>query len=111
MIEYKDVFEWIRSLENIPIRYLIYRRMFTPREMEEKYMDESVYENGTHFTDACIREVIQLPDGDLLLGMQPIFSWDDISNEQKEDSSIEYVKLSEIRLSKFERDQHEENWD
>ena len=76
-------------------RFRIYRRMFTPHEQEHKFMDESFYEDY-HASKGLIREVIPLPDGDLLLGIATIYeSLDELKSENR---SMDYLRLSEIRL-------------
>lgn len=102
-----DLSEWAHSLKNVVIRYLVYKKMFTPYEEEKKYMDESVYEDSYH--TGCIREIIILPDNDVMLGIQPVYDFAD-KDSNDEGSSIEYYKLSELRIVKFASDQVEENW-
>ena len=46
---------------------LPHKRIFTPLEQEKKYIDECVYED-TNAQTGIIREVVVLPDNDLLLG-------------------------------------------
>ena len=69
-------------------RMWVFKKMFTPYEQDKKFSDESVYVD-----DICkyvmIKELIELPDGDLLIGFQ-----DADSNIEY----LEYLKLSEIRL-------------
>ena len=50
-------------------RMLEYRRVgdWTPLEMEKKWMDQSQYKDN-HYTLIRIKEAIELPDGDILLG-------------------------------------------
>lgn len=79
---------------------------WTPREMEEKYIDESHYVD-THYTTIKIKEVIELPDKDVLIGYQSITEWKDLDIENP---IIEYRKLSEIELRYFPEDEKEENW-
>ena len=54
------------------IRFYVYRRMFTPQEVEKQYIDQSVYESNTA-SIGMVREVISLPDGDVLLGIGGIY--------------------------------------
>lgn len=74
-----------------------YKRMFTPYEQEEKFSDESLYVN-TECEFIYIKDVITLPDGDLLLAVSPI----DLS------AYVEYHKLSNISLAKTDKDMEEE---
>lgn len=74
-----------------------YKRMFTPYEQEEKFSDESLYVN-TECEFVYIKDVIALPDGDLLLAVSPI----DLNGY------VEYHKLSNISLAKTDKDMEEE---
>ena len=79
-------------------RLLVYRRIFTPYEQENKFMDESDYEEQGSYKFVFIKEVINLTN-DILLGCQEV----DIDMGQLFDT-ITYYKLSEIRLSWREAD-------
>ena len=72
--------------------------MFTPYEQDEKFSDQSVYEDE-FAKRIIIDDVIELPDGDLLLAT---YDWSD-----KEASMITYFKLSEIELMKINSDMEE----
>ena len=52
-------------------RYVVYRRMFTPYEQEEKFQDESFYEDD-HYTFARLNEAVELGNGEWLLGFRVI---------------------------------------
>lgn len=80
---------------------------WTPREMEEKWRDQSQYVDDD-CTYVKIREAIELPDGDILLGLQSICEWEDLN---KEDDMISYFKLSQIELMYCPEDMKKENWD
>lgn len=86
MIPYKSFEEFCEACDGKVFSYLIYRRVYTPYERERKFSDETYYEDEFHH--GVITEVVQLPDGDYLLGF----------NRAEEGTLIEYVKLSEIRL-------------
>jgi hypothetical protein len=80
-------------------RYLVYKKVYTPREQHEKYVDESEYEDGGIYTLAKIEEAIDIGNGDWMLGMREIFEDGSVSKH------IKYVKLNEIRLYSFDEDQ------
>lgn len=82
------------------IRFYVYRRMFTPYETEKKFSDQSWYES-TEGNIGMVREVIPLPNGDVLLGIGRIC--DDISDM----NFLEYYPLSEIRLEYWPMDDYE----
>lgn len=82
------------------IRFYVYRRLFTPYEMEKQFSDQSLYESDVG-NIGMIREVIPLPDGDVLLGIGGIC--DDISDM----NYLDYYRLSEIRLEYWPMDDYE----
>ena len=69
-------------------RMWVFKKMFTPYEQDEKFSDESVYVDDT-CKFVMIKELIELPDGDLLIGFQ---------DADSDNLYLEYYKLSEIRL-------------
>ena len=73
-------------------RFYVYKKAFTPYEVENKFTDESRFEDS-HYTYGMIRESVELPDGDVLLGIQELY--DELPDEIE---NIGYYKLSEIRL-------------
>jgi hypothetical protein len=73
---------------------LVFKKMFTPYEQEQKFRDESVYVNDC-YDDVKIREVVQLQD-DLLIGVQFITDTDDLDDDNYR---IQYYKLSDIELA------------
>ena len=91
-------------------RILIRRRPgdWTPREMDEKYLDQSNYVND-FYTFIKIQEMIELPDKDILIGYKEIIDIDNIDSEEFENGPIFYKKLSEIELSYFPTDMSSNN--
>lgn len=89
-------------------RMLEYRRVgdWTPHEMEKKYTDQSEFKD-THYKFVKIKEVIELPDSDLLLGLHFIYELSDLENKEV---CINYRKLSQIELLYNPKDQDEDNW-
>ena len=84
---------WLDDGQDRLFRMLVYKRMFTPYEQGKAYMDESQFED-TYYQYVFIREVIELGNGDYLLGVQQIdIDMGDIFQ------GITYYRLSEIRLS------------
>ena len=74
----------------------VYKRMFTPREQAEKYIDESCFEDNRG-NPICICEAYELPDKDILLGVRTVIN-KEAYYMPKSEWIIEYYKLSEIRL-------------
>ena len=85
-----DFETWLMDNNHRIFRYWIYRRMFTPAEQDAKYSDESCFES-TQCMLGLIEEAIELPDGDILLGMR--------DPEDNGTGQMEFYKLSEIRLA------------
>ena len=94
-----DFETWVHDYEGRVYRYWVYKRMFTPLEVEKKYTDETYYEdNECEF--GMIYEAIELPDGDILIGFI------DPDNEGTTvEGMIEYYKLSELRFQCLPCDQ------
>lgn len=99
-MQYNSFAEYLKSLPpDIIFRLWEYKRMFTPYEQQEKFLDESQYVN-----DECdfvkILDIINLPDGDLLLATTYAYG---------DGKYINYYKLSEISLGKSEKDMVEDD--
>ena len=103
MTDYPNFIDFAMANENLPFRFWVYRRMYTPLEQDKKYMDESYYED-TYCKIAYIREVIILPDNDILLGFEDAEFAGDTDEEGRSDTAIWYYKLSEIRLERYDGD-------
>lgn len=73
----------------------MYKRIFTPLEQEQKYIDQGEYEDY-HAKLGIIREAIVLPDYDLLLGFY--IPGTETADEEDEFKHLDYYKLSEIRM-------------
>lgn len=94
-------------------RLLVYRKVYTPYEVDKKYSDESMFESDSY--ELCkITKVIETA-GDVLLECS-IYYEDYL---EQEDHSLqkkliysgkkEYYKLSEIKLTYFDNDNIAEN--
>lgn len=82
-------------------RMQVYKRLFTPYEMDKAFVDETQFEDD--WMQVCICEIYELPDKDLLLGVRRLYEEDDwYLCEDK--WIIDYYKLSEIRLSYYPND-------
>lgn len=83
MNAYPSIESFFSAHEGRPFSFWHYRRMFTPYEQEQKFSDESVFEDTTAIVGKVV-EVVRLPDGDVLLGIKDEF-----------DATV-YYKLSEL---------------
>lgn len=103
---YRQFSDFVHDNYDKIFRYWIYRRGFTPYEQNEMFADDSMFEDS-YCQTAYIRECIELPDGDILIGFLDAESA--IRPVPKTD--IQYCKLSEIRLEFYEIDQEIEDDD
>lgn len=87
-------------------RYYKYVRVWTPFELDKKYSDESIFENGGYAKFAYIRQAIELPDRDVLLKLEITHSPEDDILYQDEDNDRIYIyeKLSDIVLEEYSAD-------
>lgn len=97
-MNYNSFNDYLKSLPpNTVFRLWVYKRMFTPYEAENKFSDQSCFESD-YCSHVCIKDVIELPDGDLLLALC----------NYENDNYTAYYKLSEIALVKANIDMEEE---
>lgn len=82
---------------------------YTPYEMDKKFEDQSLYMDD-HFLHIKIKEAIELPDGDILIGYKEIYDIEDFDLDWDE-ATIHYKKLSDIELSYYPADDKIENWE
>lgn len=85
-------------------RYYKYVKVWTPFELDKKYSDESIFENGGYAEFCYIRQAIELPDGDILLKLEITHNPDDdalYQDEDELDTIYKYEKLSDIVLEEY----------
>ncbi len=92
-----DFSTWLLDNDGAILQYEVYKRVFTPHEIHNKFSDQTEFAD-TDYNSGIIKEAIELPDGDILLGFLTIFGDEE---EIPEEGSMVYYKLSEIRLYKF----------
>ncbi len=95
-----DLETWLLDEGDKLYRFLVYKRLFTPYEQEHAFMDESIYEDH-HYSLCRIEQAIDLGSGEWLLGLRKI---DELTGEDAD--IIEYYRLSEIRLARFDEDMY-----
>lgn len=90
--------DFIKTNKNDIYRFWVYKKVWTPYEIENKFKDQGEFEE-----DTCefgkITNVIELPD-DVLLEISILDQEDDL----KEYGCKQYHKLSSISLCKYEYD-------
>ena len=92
-------------------RYYKYKKVWTPFELDKKYSDESMFENGGYAEFVYVRQAIELPDGDVLLKLELTHNpEDDILYQDEEDNETiyKYEKLSDIVLEECSIDNERE---
>ena len=95
MTVYEDFRQFIEQNPNRIYRYWVYRRMYTPYEQKQGFMDESFFEQSQALF-GVIRDVIPLSNGDLLLGIADIT--EDASELTAENRQMAYHRLSDLHL-------------
>lgn len=89
-----DMDKWVKENQERLFRYIRYRKVFTPYEIKEAFIDESEFEDDGYYRFGFIREAVSLGAGDWLLGFQPV-----MMDGGEIRGNIEYTRLSDIRLS------------
>jgi hypothetical protein len=97
-----DFETWLLDGSDRIYRYLVYKKVWTPLEMDKKYSDESEYENAGHYSFCKIEEAVELSPGSWMLGLREIYDDGCVSGH------VNYYPLSDIRLSYFDEDQNME---
>ena len=92
-----DMETWLCDNSDRIYRFVVYKKLFTPYEQEQKFSDESQFED-TGYRFGLIEESIDLGHGEWLLGFREII-------DGGVSGCISYFKLSDIQLSYFELDQ------
>ena len=100
---YQSFPDFIQENEGTVFRVWVYKKMFTPYEKENAFVDESVFENPVG-ESGVIRQCIPIGNGDFLLGIQLTF------DEPAKDTydMLVFYRLSEIRLEYYRNDQLKE---
>lgn len=94
--------DWLINKRDCVFGYQVYKRMFTPYEQDNKFIDESEF-TDIHFQPARIVEGIDLSNGDFLIGFH------NISDDDEDNNDVEYYRLSEIRLFAYDFMQKKEH--
>lgn len=103
-----DIGTWIQSQEGQVFRLLTYKKVWTPYEMENKFMDESEYENGGYYKYVYITNAIETPEGTLLELSEVEEAEEGYDNCLWEDCHIKHYKLlKDIELVKYDVDNTE----
>ena len=102
-----DMETFILDNQDKIFRWYKYKTVWTPFELDKKYSDESIFENGGYANFCYIRQAIELPDGDVLLKLEDTHSPEDdilYTDEDENDKKFTYEKLSNIVLEEYSID-------
>lgn len=106
MLEFSSLHDFFYTHQDDIFMFWVYRKVYTPYEQQQAFMDESVFEdNNSNFGFAV--ECISLGNGDFLIGFRTVADPDEIG-VQSYNGPIEYYRLSEIRLSLYQPTTEEE---
>lgn len=103
MRQITDMETWLLDNDGRVFRYLVYKRMFTPYEQQNAFLDESEF-TDSHYSFGIIEEAVDL-EGDWLLGIREVDETSLDGDVVKTWDSLQYYRLSELRLSCFDQDQ------
>ena len=101
---YNDISMFLAQTAGRIYRFWVYKKVFTPYEIESQFIDESQYESS-HARFGVIQEAIVLPNKDVLLGIGEIT--DHISDLHGKYFHRVYYRLSDICLEHHPSDQEE----
>lgn len=102
----RSMSEWAADCRGAVFRYLTYKRLFTPYEQENKFMDESQFED-IHYDFGRLEGVVDLGSGDMLLIFRELLDGVDPSSGEdawEETGMTVYRRLSDIQLYQFDCD-------
>ena len=106
----KNMETWVAEHKDTVFRYLVYRKIWTPYEMDEKFSDESEYTSNLYDFGKIV-DAIYLGNGKWFVGLSAV---DSETKEEISPKRIEYYNLDEIRLCVFENDEEtddeEDDW-
>lgn len=106
MLEFVSVPDFLETHQDDIFSFWVYRKVYTPYEQQNAFMDESVFED-THANFGFVVECASLQNGDFLLGFKTVADPDE-RDAQKYNGPVEYYRLSEIRMSLYQPTTEEE---
>lgn len=98
MLVITDMETWVLDESERIYRYQVYKRMFTPYEQKNAFVDESQFESD-YYSFGKIEEAVELGNGEWLIGIRQIID-NDLSD------SISFYRLGDIQLSVFDDDKN-----
>lgn len=108
-LDITNIGTWVHDMSgcNKIFRFLVYKKVYTPYEQENKFSDESEYENGGYWKFGLITNAIEIPN-DVLLEIEEMTQYDEFKPFEPLNRKV-YFKLSDIRLEYWEDDNQDFN--
>lgn len=95
-----DIETWIHDFgEDTIFRLWVYKKIFTPYEQENKFSDESIYEDSTAKLVHLVG-CIEMPNSE-----ESILKFKDLDDDYRPTGTYYYYKFSQILLEEVDIDQ------
>lgn len=99
-----DLNGWIEKYKNTIFRMFEYKKIWTPYEMDQKFMDESEFKND-HSTLVKVKEAVTLPNGEILLKLRDVDDEENEDDDKNLHQAIYYWRnMKDIQLDQFDYD-------
>lgn len=98
----KNIEDFIEDYYGIVFRFQVYKRMFTPYEIKEKFEDESVFEDGSYYRYGKLTCAYKLPNGEIIVGIR------ECGADGSDFKYTNFYNLNEVRLTVFDSDNEKE---
>lgn len=99
---YENFDQWVEFHRNDIFRMWEYKKMFTPYEQEQKFVDESIYVDS-HCSFIIIKEVIHISSDKIMIGVHHIYDFTK-SEIEEPNPHLSYYMLNEIKLDLYPDD-------
>ena len=99
-----DLNDWIEKYKNTIFRMFEYKKIWTPYEMEQKFMDETEFKTDCS-TLVKVKEAVTLPNGEVLLKLRDVDDEEDEDDDENLHQAIYYWRnMKDIQLDQFDYD-------
>ena len=99
-----DLNSWIEKYKNTVFRMFEYKKIWTPYEMEQKFMDETEFKTDRS-TLVKVKEAVTLPNGEVLLKLRDVDDEEDEDDDENLHQAIYYWRnMKDIQLDQFDYD-------
>ena len=100
-LEITNIGTWLHDEGDYIYRFLVYKKVWTPYELDKKFSDESEYEESGYYNFAKIVNIIEIPN-DILIEFEIFYPNDEEIYESS--GRHEFHKLSDIKLIRYDSD-------